>query len=153
MKQQSRVARQKTRQQDDTLRTVKIPPRPRGGWIAAIREALGMNPTQLARRMGIARQAVNRLEADEIRDAVTLARMRRAADALGCDLQYVLVPRGLLTEMVAEQAKRRAEQMLGRVNESQALEASAMPSTTLSDAVIDLAKEIEVRRPADLWND
>ena len=55
--------------------------------------------------------------------------------------------------MVAEQALKRARDKLGRINQSQALEASAMESQSLSRAVTDLAKEIEVKRPADLWND
>jgi hypothetical protein len=55
--------------------------------------------------------------------------------------------------MVAEQALRRASQKLGRINQSQALEASAIETDSLSRAVTDLANEIEVKRPADLWND
>lgn len=153
MKLSSRVIRQKTAQLDDALGTAVVPQRPRSGWVAAIRESLGMNRTQLAKRMGIARPGINRLEADETRGAVTLARLQRVADALDCDLQYVLVPRRPLVEIVARQALLRAEQKLGRVNESQALEASAMAQDSFSGAVRDLAKEMEVQRPADLWNE
>ena len=149
----SRVARQKTRQLDEVLATVQLPQHPRSGWIAAIRQALGMNQAQLAKRMGIARPSLVQLEGNEIRDAATLASLRRAADALGCDLQYVLIPREPLAEMVADQARNRARKKLGRVNQSQALEASAMPSDALAAAVADLANELEIQRPSDLWND
>ncbi len=151
--QKPRVARQKTRQLDTLLATVHVPQRPRGGWVAAIRQALGMTQTQLAKRMGIARQSLNQLLDNEIEGTATLAGLQRAADALGCDLQYVLVPRQPLAQMVADQALRRAEQKLGRVNQSQALEASAMAADSFSNAVTDLAKELELQRPADLWND
>jgi len=152
-KPQPRVARQKTRQLDDVLATANIPSRPRIGWIASIRQALGMSKTQLAKRINVARQSLGDLESNELKETITLASMRNVADALGCDLQYVLVPRKPLEKLIAEQALKRASKKLGRVNQSQALEASAIETKSLSRAITDLAKEIEVKRPADLWND
>ena len=138
---------------DDILHDVQVPFRPRGGWLSTLRQALGMTKTQLADRLSIARTGVNRLETNELKGTITIASLTNAAEALGCELQYVLVPRKPLGEMVAEQALKRARDKLGRINQSQALEASAMESRSLSRAVVDLAKEIEVKRPADLWND
>lgn len=152
-KQTPRVARQVTRQLDDVLATARIPSRPRTGWIATIRQALGMSKTQLAKRINIARQSLSDLESNEARETITLTSLRNAADALGCDLQYVLVPKKPLERMIMEQAFKKASNKLGRVNQSQALEASAIDEVPLSRAIIDLAKEIEIRRPADLWND
>jgi predicted DNA-binding mobile mystery protein A len=152
-KQQPRVARQITRQLDDVLAKANIPSRPRIGWIATIRQALGMSKTQLAKRVDIARQSLADLESNEVRETITLASLRNVADALGCDLQYALVPRKPLEKMITEQALKKASNKLRRVNQSQALEASAIEAESLSRAVIDLAKEIEVKRPADLWND
>ncbi len=152
-KQQPRVARQKTRQLDDVLAKAKVPARPRIGWIAAIRQALGMSKTQLAKRISVARQSLDDLESNELKETITVASMRNVADALGCDLQYVFVPRKPLKKLIAEQALRRASKKLGRVNQSQALEASAIETESLSRAATDLAREMEVMRPADLWND
>lgn len=152
-KQQPRVARQITRQLDDVLATANIPSRPRNGWITTIRQALGMSKTQLAKRIDIARQSLDDLESNEVRETITLASLRNAADALGCDLQYALVPRKPLEKMITQQALKKASNKLARVNQSQALEASAIDAEPLSRAVTDLAKEIEVKRPADLWND
>ena len=152
-KPQARVARQKTRQLDDVLVTAKIPSRPRIGWIASIRQALGMSKTQLAKRINVARQSLDDLESNELKQTITRASMRNVADALGCDLKYVLVPRKPLEKLITEQALKRASKKLGRVNQSQALEASAIEKESLSRAITDLAREIEVKRPADLWND
>ena len=138
---------------DDVLHNVQVPSRPRGGWLSTLRQALGMTKTQLAERLGIARTGVNRLESNELKGTITIASLSNAAKALGCELQYVLVPGKPLEKMVGKQALRRAQEKLGRINQSQALEASAMDSQSLSRAVADLAKEIELRRPADLWND
>lgn len=152
-KQQPRVARQKTRQLDDVLAAAKLPSRPRSGWIAAVRQALGMSKTQLAKRMNIVRQSLSDLESNELKGTITLTSLRNAADGLGCDLHYVLVPRKPLEQMVTDQALHRASKKLGRINQSQALEASAIETESFSRAVTDLATEIEILRPADLWND
>lgn len=148
-----RTARQNTRRLDDTLEHAAVPKRPPKGWVRAVREAVGMTQAQLGRRIGITRQAVALLEESEVDGGTSLGRLQRAADALGCDLQYVLVPRKPLEQMVADQARYRAQQKLGRVNRSQALEASAMTSASLNRTVTDLARELELNRPSDLWNE
>jgi predicted DNA-binding mobile mystery protein A len=148
----SRLARQRTWQLEDVLTEVRVPQRPRNGWIDSIREALGMTKTQLANRMGIARPSLNQLEANEISGSITINSLQNAAEALECELKYVLVPRQPLSDMVRKQALHQAKLKLSRINQSQALEASAMEPTSLSAAITDLAKELEVRRPTDLWN-
>ena len=150
---QPRVARQITRQLDDILAAVHLPSRPRIGWIASVRQALGMSKTQLAKRVDITRPSLDELESNELKETITLASMHKIADALGCDVHYILVPRKPLEQMIAEQAMKKASTKLGRINQSQALEASALDASSLSGAVVDLAKEYEVNRPADLWND
>jgi predicted DNA-binding mobile mystery protein A len=152
-KQSPRVARQMTRQIDDMLAGLGLPPVPRSGWIASIRQALGMSKTQLAKRIGITRPSLDALESNEVGKTITLASLHKAADALGCDLQYVFMPRKSLDRQIAEQALKKASHRLARVNQSQALEASALDADSLSKAVTDLAKELEVTRPSDLWND
>jgi predicted DNA-binding mobile mystery protein A len=142
-----------TRQLDDILAAVDMPSRPRIGWIASIRQALGMSKTQLAKRIGVTRPSLDELESNEIKETITLTSIRKVADALGCDLQYVLVPRQPLENLIAEQALKKASKKLARVNQSQALEASALEADSLSGVITDLAKEFEVTRPADLWNE
>jgi predicted DNA-binding mobile mystery protein A len=152
-KPQPRVARQITRQLDDILAAVHLPSRPRIGWIASVRQALGMSKTQLAKRIGITQPSLDELESNELKETIALASMRKIADALGCDVHYILVPRIPLEQMIAERAMKKASTKLGRVNQSQALEASALEAASLTGAVVDLAKEYEVNRPTDLWND
>lgn len=149
----ARTDRQRTRQLDAALAAIVIPARPSRGWIAAIRQALGMTATQLARRMGVARQSLTQLEENEASGVASLASLARAADALGCDVEWVLVPRRPLAETVGAQARRRAAIKLGRINRSQSLEASAVGADSFDSTVEDLAREYEVTRPADLWDD
>ena len=86
---------------------------PGGGWVRAIREALGMSAAELGTRMGIVETSVLRLEQNEHADRVRVDTLRRAAQALECDLVYALVPRRPLQEMVDGRAEERARAFLG----------------------------------------
>lgn len=68
-------------------------PAPAGGWLRAGRKAQGISQQQLAEKLGFKRQAWAQLEASEAREAISLYSLRRAADAMGYDLAYYLVPR------------------------------------------------------------
>jgi predicted DNA-binding mobile mystery protein A len=123
---------------------------PRGGWLRAIREALGMSSKDLAARMGVAESTVVRLEVSELAQTAQLSSLRRAAEALGCDLVYAVVPRRPLEETVQEQARKQAAKFLAPVQHTMLLEdqtptRSAVESL-LAEAVVDW-----VDRPG-LWN-
>ncbi len=66
--------------------------RPRGGWLRAIRQALGMTTRQLARNVRVSRASVSEAERAESRSDITLTTLRRHAAALDCELVYVLLP-------------------------------------------------------------
>ena len=123
---------------------------PRGGWLRAVREALGMSSRDLAARMGLAESTVLRLEVSEQADTAQLSSLRRAADALGCDLVYALVPRRPLEHLVYEQARRQAVNFLAPIQHTMLLEGQtprrSVTETLLADAVADW-----VDRPG-LWN-
>ena len=148
-----RAARQITRQLDESLGVVRSVPRPSVGWVRTIRQALGMTQKQLAARLDVTRRAVSGLESDEIAGRVTLDRLRRVADALGCELQYHLVPRVSLEDTIARQASQRAASKLARVHVSQTLEASPVASTTHAHQLKELADEMRMQRASDLWDE
>jgi transcriptional regulator with XRE-family HTH domain len=58
-----------------------------------VRVAVGASQSELAAKLGFKRQAWAQFEASEARGAISLASLRRAADALGCDFSYQVVPR------------------------------------------------------------
>ena len=95
---------------DDSLRALAPPPD--GGWIREIRHALGMSGRELAARMGLSQPALSQLEQSEVTGKAQLDSLRRAADALGCDLFYALAPRTSLEETVQARARALAERDL-----------------------------------------
>ena len=108
------------------LRPLADEPRPHKGWIRAIRDALGMSSTELATRLGVSQQSVSQMEQSEQQDTITLGALRRAANALDCDLVYVLEPRTSLDEAVREQAHRKAARHLAPLAHHSRLEDQAL---------------------------
>jgi len=104
------------------LRQLARPPR---GWVRAVREALGMSAAALAARLGTTAGAVTRLEQSEAADRIRLDTLRRAADALGCDLVYLLVPRRPLNAIVRDRARELAHRQVSAVEQTMRLEDQA----------------------------
>ena len=104
------------------LRGLARPPR---GWVRAIREALGMSAATLSERLGTTAGAVSRLEQSEAADRIRLDTLRRAADALGCDLVYLLVPRRPLTAVVRDRARELAHRQVAATEQTMRLEGQA----------------------------
>jgi predicted DNA-binding mobile mystery protein A len=71
-----------------------------------------MSKPELAGLMGISASRVDRLERDELDGGLRLRSLERAAEALGCTVCYVLVPRDSLEEMVRRQARHKAARIV-----------------------------------------
>jgi len=81
-------------------------------WIKYIRQALNMTSAQLAKRMNIANSSLHQLERQEAQDKISLQSLKRAAEALDCELIYAIVPRDTLESTINEQAERRAFEII-----------------------------------------
>jgi predicted DNA-binding mobile mystery protein A len=112
-------------QVDRAVKLASAPPRPSPGWIQTIRTALGMTTRQLAGRLGVSQSTLTALEKSEAEDRITLQSLRRAAEALDCELQYVLVPRSSLKRRVEDRAQDVAHERVARVWHSMRLEEQA----------------------------
>jgi len=103
--------------------------RPPKGWIRAIREALGLSAAALGGQLGVTAGSVTRLEQSEAADRIQLDTLRGTADALGCDLVYLLVPRRPLTTVVRERARQLAHTQIAAVEQNMRLENQATGAT------------------------
>lgn len=110
----------------ETWRTAQLSARPRSGWVRAIRESLGMSAAAFARRLGMTPVGVRKLESAEASDAITLASLRKLAQALDCELQYALVPRNSLQQQVRDRAEMVAQERFRPIAHSMALEDQAV---------------------------
>jgi predicted DNA-binding mobile mystery protein A len=122
---------------------------PARGWVRAVRDALGMTAEQLGERMGITQPSVNRLEVSEAEGTIQLNTLRRAAEALGCEVVYALVPRKTLRETYDEAARVVARRELGRLNHTMALEDQAVEDEEEDDRLRRfIADELD---PREVW--
>jgi len=61
-----------------------------------------MRVGEVAKRMRVVQSEVYRLEVAEVRDSITLRKLRAAAEAMGCEVVYAVVPVNGTLEDLAE---------------------------------------------------
>ena len=126
-------------------------PIPRGGWVRAIREALGMSAQQLGTRVRVRRQTIENLERSEANGKITLDSLNRAAKALGCRVVYALVPETPLDEMQRERARQIAESVVKPVSHSMRLEAQPIGKREEQRQKEELVQKLLQGNPKKLW--
>ena len=127
--------------------------RPHKGWIKAIKEALGMSSKQLAKRVGVSGPRITALEKAEMDETVTLATLRRAAEALDCALVYSFVPKTSLQDTVENRAYLVAANLMGRVDHTMTLEGQNLDEQALDDEIKELADQLIRDKQNILWNE
>jgi predicted DNA-binding mobile mystery protein A len=125
--------------------------RPSGGWLRAVRQALGMTTRQLAKAVGVTQAAVADIERTEAKGDITLTTLQRYAAALGCELTYALVPKRPLGEIVEERAERIARDEVSRVKHSMALEDQSTSQEHLEREVAELRRKLMEGKRSRLW--
>ncbi|OGT60654.1 MAG: hypothetical protein A3E01_00440 [Gammaproteobacteria bacterium RIFCSPHIGHO2_12_FULL_63_22] len=112
---------------------------PRGGWLRSIRNALGMSLDDVADRLDVTRSTASRVEASEQRGTIQLDTLRRAAEALNCELVYALVPKLPLESAVEQERARLARQLNAKVQTHMSLEGQDTHDTSLDAWRLDRA--------------
>jgi predicted DNA-binding mobile mystery protein A len=123
---------------------------PSTGWIKALRQSLGLTAVAFGRRLRVKQQSATELENSERAGTITLASLRRAANALDADLVYAVVPRKKLRETIAARARQLAKERVSPIAHSMRLEAQGLSEKELAEQIEELARDLE-RRPRELW--
>ena len=76
-------------------------------WIRSMRIKQGLKGFQLAERLNVSAARVSVLEKDEVRGAVTLKMMERAARAMGCRFEYRIVKQASVASSNIEKPRYR----------------------------------------------
>ena len=133
------------------LKQVSDFPPPPKGWIRAIREIIGMSGVQFAERLGVTSQSIADLEKSEALGTIQLASLRKAADALDCDLVYALVPKTSLDGSVQGRARNIARRALLQVTRTMTLESQQATGRNMEDEIADYVRDHV--RDRDIWDD
>jgi predicted DNA-binding mobile mystery protein A len=103
----------KRREMDEMLLAFKIS-RKRchlaDGWLRTIRQVTGTPVSEIARKLGVTRWEVFRMEQSEMNEAIKISTLRNAAKGLDCELVYALVPRETTLEEMTAKGKEAAEE-------------------------------------------
>ena len=152
MKKKTKLIREQVQRQLAKSQFLLDIPVPYKGWIKAIKDALGMNGRQLAKRIGVTRQRISLLEKQELDGTVTLNTMKKSAEALDCVFVYCLVPRISLEETVRDQARKIAISRLNRASHTMGLENQALGKKENKDILNHMIEEIMNEQPSNLWD-
>jgi predicted DNA-binding mobile mystery protein A len=150
-----RQQRLATKQLDETLAAYKpmlLGHTPKGGWIKAIRAALGMSAAQYAKRLGVTRARVYQLESEEVAGSLTLDTLSRAANALNCRLVYSFVPETSLEQIIEDQARTKVLTRMKKIDATMGLEAQRIKASGMETQIDELTRELVLLRPRDLWD-
>lgn len=140
-------------QKTDVFLTASTVPTPLSGWVNAIRTALGMTLEQLAKKLGVSKQNVQRLEKSEQEKSITLKSLHELADALDMQLVYGFVPKdGSLDALIDRKASRLAYEIVHRTSQSMLLEDQEISYSRLQQAVEERKQEIIEKMPKSLWD-
>ena len=115
--------------------------------LKTLRTALRMTRDQLGERLGVTKQRVEQLEKREQTGEITINQLKAAADALGCELVYTLLPRASLEATVQAKANEIAMRSLSKVRRTMQLEDQAAPISE-ADVADYVARHVTER---DLW--
>jgi predicted DNA-binding mobile mystery protein A len=146
------AAQQLDRRLDDIRRFAEHAAKPPRGWIRAIRDALGMTTSQLAKRMGVTQPRISELERAEAGGNVGLQSLERAAQAMGCRLVYALVPLAPLSQTIQERAERLADRDVSAVEQSMKLEDQSVEDPAAHAELRRRIVDELIRSPSRLWN-
>lgn len=147
------VARRQLDKRLNFLRDSESFVRPSRGWIKAIREALGMTTTQLAKRLGVVQSRTVAIEQAEAKGSITLNSLEKAANALDCRLVYALVPRKPLDELVSERVERLAKKRLKSTSHSMALEAQGVEPADEQEQLKRMMQNLLDKAGSELWEE
>lgn len=134
-----------------SARNAHIPRTPKNGWIRTIRQALGMSGAQFAQRIGSTRNKVSILERKEANGNITINQLKELANGLDADFMYCVVPRKDPEQMIEDQAREKATEMIRKTHQNMYLESQHISNEAQEEQIRFLVDEIKRKRGKALW--
>jgi len=126
---------------------------PKDGWIKAIRTALNMNLSQLAKLLKKTPPTVKEIEEREANKSITLKKLMEIGEALNLKLVYGFIPLdGSLEKMIESRSIALAEKIVMKTSHNMALEDQKNSPERLKRAINERAELIREKTPKYLWD-
>ena len=126
--------------------------KPMGGWIEAVRKAIGMNMRQLATKMNKTPQAIKQIQEREKAGTITLNSLEETAAAMNMRRVYAIVPMetSSLSELIQQQAEKMAKEIVIRANKTMSLEDQKISEKRIKNSIKEISAEL-AENPEKLW--
>lgn len=112
-----------------------------------------MNLRQLGERLGISASAVTNFEKREQAETISLATLKKTAQAMDMELVYYFKPKtGSLKTTLENQARKKAIEILTQSNQTMRLENQETNALSHELELERLTKDLLHRMPANLWD-
>ena len=126
---------------------------PQKGWINNIRTTLNMTMDQLGIKLGLTKGAIQKIEERESTGQITINKLKNVGEALDMQFVYGFAPKnGSIEELVNVKAKKLAQKIVLRTNQSMKLENQGINDEKINQSIIDLASEIKREMRRSLWD-
>jgi len=118
------------------------------GWIYYMRHALGLTLEKLGMRANLSKATIQQVEKRETQGRITIATLKKLADAMDCEFIYALVPRSELKTFLFEKAYKKAEKIIKNADVHMSLEDQKV-TESIELRIKRLAQELMAR--GDIW--
>lgn len=126
---------------------------PATGWINTIRNLLGMSLRQFGQKLKINPASANEIEQREKEGSITLNSLKEAAENLGMDVVYYLIPKdGSIEKFIEKRANEIAHEIVMRTSQSMKLEEQENNPKRIATAIKEKTEEIKSTMPKYLWD-
>ncbi len=133
-----------------SLTKVVMPPT---GWVKAVRTALGMSLQQLANKVSITKQSLQKMEQREKEGAISIKTLREVARVLDMDLVYGFVPKDrTLDALIDRKARELATKIVLRTSNTMKLENQENSEKRIKKAIEERTIILKQEMPKLLWD-
>ena len=127
-------------------------PLPAQGWIRTIREYYGMSVAMLAKRVGLVKSRVTVIEKAELERRITVETLAKFAEALNCDLVYMLVPKEDPEQFLKQHAEIKANVMIERLRKTMDLEDQGISEKEIARHKKEFIETL-LKNPKSIWRE
>ncbi len=127
----------------------------RNDWIKAVRNSLGITTRQLATLMKVGQNSITQIEAGEKKQSISLKNLVKAAEAMDCEVIYMIVPKApyqSFNELLEKKSYDLALKISKGISHSMNLEQQNVPDTVTQNQIKDLALELKQNLDSRIWS-
>jgi predicted DNA-binding mobile mystery protein A len=127
---------------------------PKEGWIATVRNALGMSLADLGNRVNKTRSTVSSIERSEKNGRATIQSMNTLAEGMGCKFVYAIIPVDTnIEEVMVKRARNKAKALVTEASTHMALEKQSLSAEAIEGEIKRITGDLLAGINSDFWKD